>query len=138
MIKDKYHLEVRAALEKDGWRITHDPYFIRIGRRKGYIDLGAEQTMLGAERAGEKIAVEIKSFLGASDLDDFEDAIGQFIVYLTALEEKEPDRELYLAMPERFYVRFFDDLFFVNLAKRHQINLLVYDEITQTIVQWIK
>lgn len=138
MIKDKYHLEVRIALEKDGWLITHDPYFIRIGRRKGYIDLGAEQTILGAERAGQKIAVEIKSFLSASDLDDFEDAIGQFIVYLTALEEKEPERELFLAIPERFFVRFFDDPFFLKLAQRHQIKLLVYDEITQTIVQWIK
>ena len=57
--KDFYHDTVRHALEKDGWEITHDPYFMRIGRRKGYVDLGAE--MVAAERGTEKIAVEIKS-----------------------------------------------------------------------------
>ena len=27
--KDKYHHQVRRALEKEGWIITHDPYFLR-------------------------------------------------------------------------------------------------------------
>ena len=58
--RDKYHQEVRTALEKEGWKITHDPYFVRLGKRKGFIDLGAE--IIGAERGLEKIAVEIKSF----------------------------------------------------------------------------
>jgi hypothetical protein len=26
MAKDKYHQEVRLALEKEGWIITHDPF----------------------------------------------------------------------------------------------------------------
>ncbi len=30
MAKDFYHENVRKALEKDGWRITHDPYHIEI------------------------------------------------------------------------------------------------------------
>lgn len=90
MVKDKYHNNVREALEKEGWQITHDPYRIRIGRRRGYIDLGLEQeVILGAEKNNQKIAVEIKTFGGSSDLDEFEDAVGQFIVYLTALEEEE-------------------------------------------------
>ena len=38
--RDKYHQEVIIALEKEGWKITHDPYFIRLGKRKGFIDLG--------------------------------------------------------------------------------------------------
>lgn len=67
MAKDRFHDHVRTALENDGWMITHDPYKILIGRRKGYIDLGAE--LIGAEKELEKIAVEIKSFLGLSDLD---------------------------------------------------------------------
>lgn len=56
MAKDKFHAHVRAALEKDGWVITHDPYKLMIGRRKDYVDLGAE--LIGAEREAEKIAVK--------------------------------------------------------------------------------
>jgi len=41
-------------------------------------------------------------------------------------------------MPERFFTRFFEDPFFLKLLKRHQIKLIVYDEITQTLVQWIR
>ncbi len=36
--RDKYHNNVRRALEKAGWEITHDPYYLRVGRRKGFID----------------------------------------------------------------------------------------------------
>ncbi|MEH2158944.1 element excision factor XisH family protein [Nostoc sp.] len=31
MAKDLYHEQVKRALEKDGWQITHDPYELRIG-----------------------------------------------------------------------------------------------------------
>jgi XisH protein len=138
MAKDKYHDLVRTALEKEGWTVTHDPYKIKIGRRKGYIDLGAEREMIGAERGNEKIAVEIKSFLGASDLYEFEDALGQFIIYCLALEEMDPERVLYLAVPVKFYERFFDDAFFVRLLKRFSIHLIIYNLTTLQIEKWIK
>jgi hypothetical protein len=40
--KDLYHDHVRNALIEEGWTITHDPLYIRVGKRKGFIDLGAE------------------------------------------------------------------------------------------------
>ncbi len=43
MAKDLYHEQVKRALEKDGWQITHDPYELRIGGVEMYIDIGAEQ-----------------------------------------------------------------------------------------------
>jgi hypothetical protein len=64
--KDKYHEVVRRSLEKSDWKITYDPYFLRVGRRKGFIDLGAE--LIAAEKDTEKIAVEIKAFLGYQTL----------------------------------------------------------------------
>ena len=127
---------VRFALEKDGWTITHDPYKIMIGRRRGYIDLGAE--FIGAEKATEKIAVEIKSFLGLSDLDQFEDAIGQFLIYLFALTKREPDRILFLAIPHLFYESFFDDPFFVELAQHYNLKIAVFDQNQPLILKWIK
>jgi hypothetical protein len=137
MAKDKFHDHVREALEKDGWTITHDPFFIYVGRRRAYIDLGAEKSLIGAERSGEKIAVEIKSFLGHSDLDDFEDALGQFIIYFVALEGKDPLRKLYLAVPLSFYSRFFDDSFFVKLAERFHVKMLIFNEQNKEVVKWI-
>ncbi|MCB9297659.1 MAG: XisI protein [Lewinellaceae bacterium] len=56
--------------------------------------MGAEK-IIGAEKGTEKIAVEVKSFLGPSMLHDFYKAIGQFGFYYLALSEEEPDRTLY-------------------------------------------
>ena len=134
--KDLYPENVRVALEKEGWTITHDPYTLALGRRTGYIDLGAE--MIAAEKEDKKIAVEIKSFLQKSDLNVFEDAVGQFMVYLFALEKKEPERKLWLAVPYSFYEHFFEDTFFVELIQRYQINVLAYNEKENNIALWRK
>ena len=98
--KDLYHEAVRNALIKDGWTITHDPLRLRLRRGKSlFVDLGAER-LLAAERGTEKIAVEIKSFARASDMKDLEDAVGQFVLYAHLLRRSDPDRVLYLAVPE--------------------------------------
>jgi hypothetical protein len=73
--KDITHAIVRLALEKDGWTITHDPYYLKVGGVEMYIDLGAE-LMIVAERDDQKIAVEIKSFLGASSISEFPHCTG--------------------------------------------------------------
>lgn len=61
--RDTFHAAVRTALERDGWTITDDPLLLAVGVHKVYVDLGAER-LLAATRAGERIAVEIKSFIG--------------------------------------------------------------------------
>ena len=80
MAKDKIHRAVRKALEKDDWTITADPFSFRYKRIQVHADLEAER-IFEAESEGRKIAVEIKSFLGASAIDDFEDALGQYEFY---------------------------------------------------------
>jgi len=70
------------------------------------IDLGAEKLVV-AEKDGEKIAVEIKSFLGPSVISDFHVALGQFLNYRLALEAQGSARKLYLAVPEETYTTFF-------------------------------
>jgi Holliday junction resolvase-like predicted endonuclease len=64
---DVFHEAVKNALVKDGWTITHDPLALSFGEIDLYIDLGAER-VLSAERDGQRIAVEIKSFNGPSPL----------------------------------------------------------------------
>ncbi|MFN4255390.1 MAG: element excision factor XisH family protein [Saprospiraceae bacterium] len=138
MAKDKYHALVREALENEGWTITDDPYQVPMGLRKGFIDLGAERTLIGAERGNEKIAVEIKTFAGASDLQDMDLASGQYTRYRLALSKTEPERTLFLAIPSEFYQMFFQDPFFAELLGFAGIKSLVYDEKAPVIRKWIK
>lgn len=97
--KDRVHDLVRRLLEEAGWVVTHDPLYLKFGERGTFVDLGAE-IVLGAERQGRKIAVEIKSFIGASALADLEKAIGQFMLYKSILSLREPQRETFVALPE--------------------------------------
>ena len=69
--------------------ITHDPYELRVGGVEMYVDLGAEQ-LIAAERDQIKIAIEVKSFIGASAISEFHNAHGQFLDYRFALEEEDP------------------------------------------------
>ncbi|WP_267923229.1 element excision factor XisH family protein [Nostoc mirabile] len=62
------------------------------------IDLAAENA-IAAERDTEKIAVEIKSFIAGSDINEFHTALGQYLNYCLALEENQPERIVYLAVP---------------------------------------
>jgi XisH protein len=134
--RDTFHELVRTALENEGWTITHDPYHIDLGFVDFYIDLGAE-LLLAATKDNQKIAVEIKTFLAASTISEFHTAIGQFINYRIALEDDDPERRLYLAVPLDVYKRFFRYPFIQTVIRRNQIPLLVYDTEKQEIAEWI-
>jgi hypothetical protein len=135
--KDVFHDVVRHALEKEQWIITDDPLFLRFGGVDMYIDLAAEQLM-SAEKNGEKIAVEIKSFIGVSATTEFSTALGQFLKYQLALEEEQPDRVLYLAIPLDAYRSFFTLELPRRLVERYRVNLIVYEPEEEEIVTWQK
>lgn len=134
--RDKVHDHVKNALTKDGWLITHDPFSLKIGKRDFFIDLGAER-MLAAEKENKKIAVEVKGFEGESPVNDFHQAIGQFLNYEAVLLEKAPERMLFLAVPTQIYQTFFQEELAQIVLKRYQIHLLVYDKTTEEIALWI-
>ena len=133
--KDIFHDAVRRALEKEGWIITHDPFFLRFGEVDLFIDLGAEQ-ILAAEREGQRIAVEVKSFIGASPVSDFHLAVGQFMNYRMALEQQDPERTLYLAVPSDTYDAFFTLPFAQTATRHHGLKLMVYHPEQERIVRW--
>ncbi len=135
--KDKTHFIVRAALEREGWTITHDPFFIKIGRKSGEIDLGAERIIL-AEKQTEKIAVEIKSFIGTSTITDFYHAHGQFDLYQRVLKSEEPNRILYLAMPQSTYDELLKDLFEFPYFEDLKHQIIIYEPSDDTTLTWIK
>lgn len=133
--KDAFHDAVKSALQTEGWTITHDPLFLRVGGVEMYIDLGAEK-LIAAEKDGQKIAVEIKSFLSPSNIMEFHLAVGQFLNYRVALEEEEPDRKLYLAVPQDIYRSFFTLPFIERVIGRYQLDIIVYNPDLEAIVQW--
>lgn len=135
MAKDLFHDVVKNALIKDGWQITDDPFFLKVGGVEFFIDLGAEK-LIAAERNGQRIAVEIKSFINPSSITDFHLAIGQFINYRVALKVKEPERQLFLAVPDTTYQRFFQKEFPQMVIHDYQIKLLSYDIDNEVIVSW--
>ena len=133
--RDIYHDAVRNALLKDGWTITHDPLRLKWGTKDMYVDLGAEQ-FLGAEKEGRKIAVEIKSFVGASEVKDLEGAVGQFVVYSDVLRQVEPQRTLYLAVRQETWQEIFEEPIGKLLLENQRVRLLVFDEHTEAILRW--
>ncbi len=136
--KDLYHEHVRRALEKDGWTITHDPLTINLPDTKVnlFVDLGAERFII-AEKAKRKIAVEVKSFASPSRMTDLEQALGQFILYHDILADQEPERTLYLAIRTDVYTVLIQAPFWNLLLKNRRLRLLLFDDLTEEVVQWI-
>lgn len=137
LAKDIYHDVVRAALEKEGWKVTHDTFPFKVGEVGFQIDLGAEK-LLVAEKSNEKIAVEVKSFVRSSPLNAFHEALGQYENYMLALEEYEPERVLYLAVPFHVFNSFFQKPFIQKVMQRKSLRMIVYEADNETIEQWIK
>jgi hypothetical protein len=134
--RDAFHTIVKTALQKDGWLVTHDSYPLQAGSFDLAIDLDAEK-IIAAERGEQKIAVEIKSFLGPSKISEFYGALGQFIAYRTALQAQEQDRILYLAVPSDVYNRFFVTPFIEELIQQNRLYLLIYNTEQEEIKRWL-
>jgi XisH protein len=138
MARDKFHSNAREALVKEGWNITDDPLRIPIDGSYLEIDLAGEK-VFAAEREGQKIAVEVKSFLNKSFMADFHEAMGQYLDYRSALEDVEPDREVYLAVPESAFGHYmFQGRFIQKRLKEENACLIIFNSLQNTIIKWIK
>ncbi|MBS9387432.1 MAG: XisH family protein [Dolichospermum sp.] len=134
--KDTYHNEVKNALIKDGWTITDDPYFIKYEDAELYADLAAEKP-IAAERQGQKIVVEIKSFAGKSQMYDFHNALGQYIVYRKLIQLTAPEYKLYLAIDDIVYDKFFQRKSVQAVIQENHLLLIVVNTEKEEIQQWI-
>lgn len=134
--RDLIHLAVRRALERDGWEITADPLRLQVGRRTMYVDLGAEQ-LIAASRGAVRIAVEVKSFVGSSEVQDLEVALGQFVLYERILRRDQPERMLWLAVPSRVFAGLFQEALGELLLGDGSLRLLVVDAEQEVIERWI-
>jgi XisH protein len=127
---------VKAALIAHGWTITDDPPKLHVGKKDLFVDLGAER-LLAADKEGRKIVVEVKSFLGASEVADLENALGQYVLYLEILAETGSDRLIYLAVSVEVYEDLFEEPIGQLVLRRAHLRLIVFDPEKGVIVQWI-
>lgn len=138
MARDIIHEAVKTALINDGWTVTDDPLRLFIpGTTKAFeVDLGAEK-VIGAEKEGKQIAVEIKSF-SKSILNQFHEALGQYMNYLLTMQLTESPRELFLAVSSEVYLKMTELSIIQIQLKRQNVKVIVVDIQHQKIEQWIK
>ncbi|MCP4104014.1 MAG: fatty-acid oxidation protein subunit alpha [Desulfobacteraceae bacterium] len=132
---DKYHDVVKHALLKEGWTITDDPLYLKYGGVDYAIDFGAEK-LIAAEKNGQRIAVEVKSFLSDSATYEFHHVVGQFTDYRIMLSQVEPKRLLYIAVPSDVYHSFFQIPFIQLVIQNVQMKLLIYKIQEEVIEIW--
>jgi hypothetical protein len=135
--KDIYHDVVKNALIKDGWTILANSYTLEYEDDNLYADLLAEKTLL-AEQQNRRIVVEIKSFINPSPMKDFQNALGQYLLYRDFLELSHKDYELYLAIKNSVFNTFFQRKSIQAVIQRHQMNLIIFNDKKEEIVSWIK
>lgn len=134
--KDFYHSAVKKSLVKDGWLITHDPYSLKLGSADLFVDLGAEK-IFAAQKNNDKIAVEVKSFLGKSIISEVQDAIGQFMMYREVLTDYDSKRKLYLAVEAEIFNSDFSEALKNLLLERLKIKVMVFDSDSEEIIKWL-
>ena len=81
--------------------------------------------------------VEVKSFVGQSDVKDLEQALGQYILYRQILDEMGIERSLYLAVSQPTFNSVFAIELGQVLLKNQVVKLIVFDDECEAIVQWI-
>ena len=138
MARDIFHTLVREALVEEGWVITHDPYPLH-NRKQGGLqtDIGAEK-IITAEKGHERIAVEVKSFVHISILHDFLLAVGQFYVYRKILSNTDPERVLFVALPEFVFNRIIKFEWVQDVVSDLGMKFILYDTNLKILTAWKK
>ena len=144
--RDSIHNIVKQAIVKDGWQITDDPYVISYGERFLFVDLAATESsrldritgrFIGAEYQNSRIAIEIKEFRGPSAIANLEQAIGQYIVYQLLLKQVDPERQVYLAIPDTTYYDLFSEPIGELVIAEIPLKLVIIDLKKTEVKQWI-
>ena len=128
---------MKRALLKDGWTITHDPLVLPFGTTSVFVDLGAELP-IGAEKAGRQIAVEVKSFLGLSRVTEMERMLGQYVLYRALLRRQDPERVLYVAVPNRVFHTFIGLPDTLDLIHDEKVKLVLFEPGEEVVLSWIE
>ncbi|MFM6003304.1 MAG: element excision factor XisH family protein, partial [Sphaerospermopsis kisseleviana] len=72
-----------------------------------------------------------------SQATELEKALGQYILYRNILEEKEPERLLYLAITKSTFNDIFSEPIGDLVIHKNQIKLMIVDAKKEIIIKWI-
>ena len=86
---------------------------------------------------GRKIAVEVKSFRGASGITDLQQALGQYRMYRFALARLDPDRTCFLALTGEAFGNVFRSVDLLDLIPSEDLKLLIFNAITEEVARWM-
>ena len=135
--KDTYHDAVKNALIKDGWTITADPYPLEYEDVELYPDLAVEK-LISENQKQRKIIVEIKSFISPSLIKDFQNALGQYILYRDLIKLAQDEyQEIYLAIKDEIHETFFQRKSIKAVVQLNKLDLVIINTEKEEIVQWI-
>ncbi|MGB3238532.1 MAG: element excision factor XisH family protein [Geitlerinemataceae cyanobacterium] len=135
--KDVFHDVLKVALEKEGWKITHDPLVLDGAEPELSIDLAAEKCSEVSQET-RKIAVSVKSFVRATSVLKYQLALVKFLNDRDILKRREGYRNLYLAVPIQNYRRFLQEESLRNSLNEAQVRTIVFDPIQGKIDRWIE
>lgn len=131
--KDRYHDTVVRALVKAGWSIVDEQVKVEIARRRLWIDIHAQQSDLQLA-----ILVEVKGFENSpSPIEELAKAVGQYLIYQTALSAVDIKFPRYLAVPQSAYQGILSEPIGQSIVKQIDMRLLIFDPIQEEIIQWI-
>ena len=135
--KDTYHNAVKNALIKDGWTITADPYPLEYEDVELYPDLAVEK-LISENQKQRKIIVEIKSFISPSLIKDFQNALGQYILYRDLIKLAQDEyQEIYLAIKDEIHETFFQRKSIKAVVQLNKLALVIINTEKEEVVQWI-
>ncbi len=98
-------------------------------------DLGAEK-IIAAQKANRRIAIEVKSFVHISILHDFLLAVGQYYVYGKILFKTDPERKLYVALPDFVHNRIIKFEWAQEVVRDLAMSFILYDTNQKIITAW--
>jgi hypothetical protein len=133
---DQCEPQIIRALQKQGWKVIDRPFAIRIGQGKiGYVY--ADLRLNHIQNQQSLIVVEVKCFSSTRTvLDEFYQAIGQYMVYRHALKMKDIQTPLYLAIPETIYASFFQNQLIADVLQDTRVKQIVVDLEKEEVVLW--
>lgn len=131
---DQCEPQVIAALEKEDWRVTHQPLLVRLGKDETiYPDLRLQLE----DRQEFAIIVEVKCLNRLTWLEEFYGVVGKYIYYRTLLEKIGDFSPLYVSIPHMVHQDFFSRPVISTVVQYINMKRIVINLEAQEVVEWI-